>query len=68
MILLTINGLEIKLENNTTIESYLHIHGLAGHKAVAVARNGIVITKKEHPSTVLLDGDVVEIVRAIGGG
>ena len=68
MILLTINGLEIELANNTTIEDYLHIHRLAGHKALAVARNGIVLTKQEHPSTLLLDGDIIEIVRAIGGG
>ena len=68
MILLTINGLEIELENNTTVQDYLHIHGLAGHKALAVARNGMVLTKREHPGTLLLDGDVIEIVRAIGGG
>jgi sulfur carrier protein len=35
---------------------------------VAVERNLEVVPRAEHPTTVLCDGDVVEIVHFVGGG
>ncbi|HEY5626010.1 MAG TPA: sulfur carrier protein ThiS [Dehalococcoidia bacterium] len=35
---------------------------------VAVAVNGEVVTRREWPQTRVRDGDVVEVVRAVGGG
>ena len=35
---------------------------------VAVARNGSVVRREEWPQVVLEDGDVLEIVRMVGGG
>ena len=35
---------------------------------IAVAHNGEVLRREEHESTVIRDGDTVEIVRMVGGG
>jgi hypothetical protein len=35
---------------------------------VAVARNGDVLPREEWPQTTLQDGDVLEVVRMVGGG
>ena len=40
---------------------------LAGKK-VAVERNGEIVPRSAHGSTMLLDGDRLEIVVAVGGG
>jgi sulfur carrier protein len=37
-------------------------------KKVAVERNGEIVPKSAHASTVLADGDRLEIVVAVGGG
>lgn len=43
---------------------------LAGHgeRRVAVERNGEIVPRSQHASTLLADGDRIEIVQAIGGG
>ena len=40
---------------------------LAGRK-VAVERNGEIVPRGAHASTLLTDGDRLEIVAAVGGG
>ena len=40
---------------------------LAGKK-VAVERNGEIVPRSAHGSTLVLDGDRLEIVVAVGGG
>ena len=35
---------------------------------IAVAYNGEVLDKADFPSVVLIEGDVLEIVRPVGGG
>lgn len=40
---------------------------LAGRK-VAVERNGEIVPRSAHASTLLTDGDRLEIVAAVGGG
>ena len=37
-------------------------------KRVAVERNGEIVPRSKHPETVLVDGDKIEVVAAIGGG
>ena len=37
-------------------------------RRVAVAVNGEVIPKRKHPDTIVREGDVVEVVRMVGGG
>jgi len=41
---------------------------LGSRKAYAVAVNNEIITKDNYESTILRDGDKIEIVKAIGGG
>ena len=38
------------------------------HPRIAVAHNGDVLRREEHPATIIRDGDTVEIVRMVGGG
>jgi sulfur carrier protein len=37
-------------------------------KRIAVERNGEIVPRSKHPETVLVDGDKIEVVAAIGGG
>lgn len=37
-------------------------------KRIAVERNGEIVPKAQYEKTVLADGDVLEIVRFVGGG
>ncbi|HEY6821927.1 MAG TPA: sulfur carrier protein ThiS [Burkholderiales bacterium] len=37
-------------------------------KKIAVERNGEIVPKSAHASTLLADGDRLEIVAAVGGG
>ena len=39
-----------------------------GEKRVAVERNGAIVPRSKHSETVLVAGDRIEIVQAIGGG
>lgn len=37
-------------------------------KRIAVERNGDILFQDQYPETILQDGDVLEIVRFVGGG
>ena len=37
-------------------------------KRIAVERNGDIVPKREYESTILCDGDKIEIVSFVGGG
>lgn len=37
-------------------------------KRIAVERNGYIVPKAQYGETVLIDGDIVEIVNFVGGG
>ena len=67
MIPLTINGREEALDGETAITAFLAARAI-NPKLVAVARNGEVVQRGDYPTTLLRAGDVVEIVRAVGGG
>ena len=49
------------------LESYLDSFGL-DLKHVAVGYNGDVLKREQYPEVVLQDGDILEIVRPVGGG
>jgi sulfur carrier protein len=64
---LTVNG---RTEN---VPDGLSVRGLVEHLGltegpVAVERNREIVPRAEHPSTLLDDGDVIEIVHFVGGG
>jgi len=67
MIALQINGRRVELEGPTALLTYLEKLGVSP-RAVAVEHNGTIIERSGYADAKLDDGDVVEIVRMVGGG
>jgi sulfur carrier protein len=67
MIELQVNGRSVQLEGPTPLLAYLEKLGVNA-KAVAVELNGAIIERSAYAQAKLDDGDVVEIVRMVGGG
>ena len=63
----TINGKVVELRNELTVAEFLASRGLTGQR-FAVARNGQVVTAEKYDLITIFDGDVLEIVRPVGGG
>lgn len=63
---LKVNGQEDVVEVST-LADYLATRELMG-KRIAVEHNGEIVPKSAFTTTELRDGDVLEIVHAIGGG
>ncbi|HEX5611868.1 MAG TPA: sulfur carrier protein ThiS [Burkholderiales bacterium] len=64
---ITVNGNARALERPLDVSALLATLELAGKK-VAVEKNGEIVPKSAHGSTLVLDGDRLEIVVAVGGG
>jgi sulfur carrier protein len=62
-----VNGAGRDLPDGTTLPALLADLGL-GTGWVVVERNGTALLRSEADRTVLADGDVLEIVRAVAGG
>ena len=67
MITVTVNGEARQFEAALHFDQLVERLGLAG-KRIAVERNGEIVPRSAHASTVLADGDQLEIVVAVGGG
>jgi sulfur carrier protein len=67
MIQVTVNGKAHRFERPVEVTALLSTLNLVGKK-VAVERNGEIVPRSAHASTVLADGDRLEIVVAVGGG
>ena len=67
MIDLTVNGKSRPIEDSIDLETYLLSFGL-NLQYVAVGYNGEVVKKESFADLKLKDGDVLEIVRPVGGG
>jgi len=67
MIMITLNGKLCELAGPVTIPELLESLGV-GQRQVAVAINGEVMKRAGWPDISVEDGDVVEVVRAVGGG
>ena len=67
MIQVTVNGKAHRFERPVEVSALLSTLDLVGKK-VAVERNGEIVPKSAHASTLLADGDRLEIVVAVGGG
>ena len=67
MIALTVNGERRELDGPIKLTAFLESLGV-DPRYVAVARNGDVLPREEWPETTLQDGDVLEVVRMVGGG
>lgn len=62
-----INGQATALAAGTTVLDYLT---QAGYRTalLAVEKNGEIVPRAQYGSTVLEDGDTVEVVQFVGGG
>jgi sulfur carrier protein len=61
-----LNGENRDLPAGTTVATLIEMLNLGGR--LAAERNGEIVPRSAHASTILVAGDRVEIVRAIGGG
>jgi thiamine biosynthesis protein ThiS len=67
MIAVLVNGRRVELAEPTPLLAYLETLGVSP-RAVAVEHNGVIIERSAYADAKLDDGDVVEIVRMVGGG
>ena len=67
MISLTVNGKKKELSQETDLARFLRENNVDS-QLVAVAHNGNVVKRGEYEGILLHDGDVIEIVRMVGGG
>lgn len=62
-----LNGEHLTIDAGSTIAALLEQQGLAGRR-VAVEINGEIVPRGRHETHQIAEGDVVEIVHALGGG
>ncbi len=62
-----LNGKPTTVKTDTTINDLLAQLDLTG-KRVAVEINRQIVPRSQHASHVVQDGDVIEVVVAVGGG
>ena len=67
MIALHINGKDVQLDEPTPLLVYLEKLGVSP-RAVAVELNAVIIDRDAYATTTLAEGDIVEIVKMVGGG
>ena len=67
MIQITVNGAAQRFQQPLPVSALVERMSLSGRK-IAVERNGEIVPRSAHESTVLGDGDRLEIVVAVGGG
>jgi thiamine biosynthesis protein ThiS len=67
MIELTVNGKARSIDRPLTLSDYLQELGI-NPQIIAVEHNGEIIRRERYAETRLEAGDVLEIVRMVGGG
>lgn len=67
MLSIVLNGSSCRCADQATVADLIRKLELEG-KRVAVERNGEIVPKSRHGDTQLVDGDRIEVVRAVGGG
>lgn len=63
----TVNGEAHELPDGATVGALLELLGAKG-TGIAVAHNERVVPRTHYDTHVILDGDRVEIIRAVAGG
>ncbi len=63
----TANGDAVEVDDGATVDDLLTRLGLGG-RWVLVERNGEALNRRDLATTVLADGDRLELVRAVAGG
>ncbi len=64
--MITINGNPVAAEGKS-LAAYL-AEAKFDPKRIAVERNGEIVPKTNYATTILQDGDVIEVVSFVGGG
>ena len=64
---ITLNGKPHALSGDGNVSALLQSLNVKPEQ-VAVAINGVVVPRRDWPQTIVIAGDVVEVVRAVGGG
>jgi sulfur carrier protein len=64
---ITVNGEPHDVEDGIVISTLIEHLGFGGGP-VAVERNGEIVRRKDHATTSIAQGDVLEIVHFVGGG
>jgi sulfur carrier protein len=64
---LTVNGKARTIDRSMTLSDYLEQLGI-NPQIIAVEHNGEIIRRERYAETALGAGDVLEIVRMVGGG
>ena len=67
MIKLIVNGKSRDLADSQDLVSFLRSYQV-DLQHVAVGYNGAVLEKQDYPGILLKDGDILEIVKPVGGG
>lgn len=68
---ITLNGHDFDAPDGISLEQLLELRRQSGHlktSVFAVERNKEVVPRKLLPDTALTEGDVIEVVVAVGGG
>ncbi len=66
---IVVNGHEQVVVDDLDVASLVRSLGRDPDRpGTAVARNGDVVARRDWSTTMLADGDAVEVVRAVGGG
>lgn len=65
--MITVNGKSISLDHSLTVAEYLEMNQYQVNR-IAVEFNHVILSKANYASTVLKDGDILEIVSFVGGG
>ena len=63
----TVNGIQKEVPDSISVKKYLEQNGYVINQ-IAVELNEEILPKTDYASTVLKDGDVMEIVSFMGGG
>ena len=67
MITITLNGESKTFDDSLKVAELLNLLNLQG-KRVALELNGAIVPKSAHADTLIQNGDVLELVVAVGGG
>ena len=67
MLKITINGESRQFPAAMTVAALVETLGYTG-KRIAIERNGEIVPRGHHADTLLTEGDILEIVVAVGGG
>ncbi len=64
---ITVNGNDIEIEENSTIQDFIDERQVTG-KMFAIEKNLEIINKDRYDKEIIKNGDVLEIVGFFGGG